>query len=272
MADSPSGFRSWQDELNLNGEQEQRLLDNALAEASKTRGQAGNELTAAQNEAGAAQTREARSAGGVATTTLSMTGSYGDYQRLLGQANEQYQAAVQGQSGVAGMIRRSRAQSSGVAAEWVQHGDELEARQQRMEAESAAGATSTTKYVADEKARAEKAALDAKNRGEDDAQNRNNFNASLINKMKGQWAQIDKQNGSFGFDPKNSFTVAGDVNPFGATASSSPWAGDPKGDLTGDPDAARLAQMARSQGLNDEADKYQSTGTYVMGKRTKGGF
>lgn len=163
MADGPSTFRSWQDELNLNGEQEQQYLDRALAEAQQSRAAAGGELDQAGNEARLAQDTEARDRG-VTTTNVTNTGSYRDYLALKVKAEGQYKRAVTGEKGVTGMIRRQRAQAAGVNEAWTQQGDQMEVREKSALDESAAGATNANRLAGEAKLRADQKATDEKAR------------------------------------------------------------------------------------------------------------
>jgi len=137
--------------MDLNGEQEQQMLDRALEEAQKTRGQGARQLSLAGDEARMAQFREA-AGGNVATTTVDRTGAYGDYLKLKQKAEGQYQAAVRGQSGVSGMLRRQRAQLSGVNAAWTEQGDMQEEQERRALQTSTRDATDATRMAGEEKA------------------------------------------------------------------------------------------------------------------------
>lgn len=163
MADGPSNFVSWQDQLGLTGEQEQRLLDQAMADANATQDQARRSLERSADEARNAQLAEARG-GGVATTTLSSTGSYRDYLALKTKANEQYLAAQRSGNAVGSMVRRARAQAAGVNEAWTAQGDALEARQEQLGAASTAGAAGATRLAGEERARAEAKAQEEKDR------------------------------------------------------------------------------------------------------------
>lgn len=156
--------------MDLNGEQEQQMLDRALEEARKTRGQGALQLGRAGDEARTAQLREA-AGGNVATTTIDRTGTYGDYLKLKLKAEGQYQAAVRGQSGVSGMLRRQRAQQAGVNAAWTEQGDMQETREKRALDASAGGAAGATRMAGEEKAAKDRAEKDAKDRAAFDSAN-----------------------------------------------------------------------------------------------------
>lgn len=139
------------------------MLDRALQEAQQTRGQAGRQLDNAGDEGRQLQLKEA-AAKGFTTSTAMNTGSYQDYLKLKVKAEGQYKAAVTGQNGVAGMIRRQRAQQAGVNAEWVKQGDLQEVREQRALEASAAGAVGASRLAGEEKMRADQKAADEKAR------------------------------------------------------------------------------------------------------------
>jgi hypothetical protein len=109
---SPTGFQSWDDYLQLNGDAEQRLLEAAVQEAEATQAQAAQALQRAGRETTANQMREAE--GGLATSTLSTSGSYSDYVRLKLKAEGQYAAALNGGDSTSSAARRMRAGSSPV--------------------------------------------------------------------------------------------------------------------------------------------------------------
>lgn len=196
MPDSPSGFRSWQDELALNGEQEQQLLERAMEQAKATRAQAQHRLSTGVDEARDAQLREAEG-GNVATTTLSQTGSYADYQRLKQQAQGQYQVALRGGGKLSGMLRRARAQASGVSDAWIQQGDQLEAREAQSLKDSTAGAAGATRLGKEQKKREDDAAAAAKARqDETDAARAGHFR-TVYEKWMAQHASEGSDNGQF---------------------------------------------------------------------------
>ena len=248
-------FLSFGDYMALTGEQEQQLLERAMADAQATRAQAQRGLSRAAAEARDAQRIESRGEG-VATTTLSSASSYSDYLRLKVRAEEQCKAALNGGGTTASTIRAARAKASGVADAWTQQGDALEARQQQLADESTAGAAGYNRLADERRHRERQTAEAARLRAEQDATNRENFNANLDARMKAAWQERDRQQGTFGFDPSTQFTIYGEN--FRA-------AGDPN-------DNERLAQMARASGMGTQADRFQSGATFEWGKRTKGGY
>lgn len=197
----PSDFQSWNDYLDLNGEQEQQLMQRAVDEANASQEQANKALNRGMEEARAAQLREARG-GNVATTTLSSTGSYQDYLRLKTQANEQYSRAMLGGDAVSSNARARMAASSGVASEWVRRGDQLQQRAEQLAKRSTEGAAGATRIAGEQKkAKDDAAAADAARRA-DDARRFDAAKAAAMERYHTQRDTLDKQATSFDFDGK----------------------------------------------------------------------
>ena len=182
------------------------------------------------------------------------------------------------------MVRRQRAQQSGVNEAWTQQGDALEARQAQLGASSSEGAALYTRQAGEARQRetAKMEADKARQRAADEATGR--FNHAVLTKMREAWSQQDARHGRSGgvgaFNPFKEGTqgFGGEFNPFSFDRGYGAPNADQRAMMGRDAffgleDNQRLAQMARSQGLNSEADRFQSSATYdFAGKRIKGGY
>lgn len=278
MAADNSSFQSWNDYLNLNGDQEKQLLDNAMAGANATRDHAGQLLNRARVEADDGN------------QALSATGSYQDYLRLKTQADQQYLAAQNGGNRIASLARQQQARQSGVSDEWTAQGNALEYRQNVLSERAQADIATKTKAGDDTKSYYAKQASDKAQREADDATSKAAYRQALLTKMKNDWLAQDQRHRAMGglgaFNPFKDGTqgFGGEFNPFGFQRGTNDFTGDSgpnpdaraamgRGAFNGLEDSQKLAQDARAAGLGAEADRYQSTATYdIGGNRTAGGY
>lgn len=231
-------------------------MEQAMARAEAATGTAQHSLMQASQQAGAQH------------VGLSESGSYSDYLARKQDAAKAW-AAVAGPGNNPRSVRGALAQGAMGAGRMADA--DLADREQRLGERNSGNAASWGAYNRGIQERAAAAEAAKNDRTKADNESRSKFQDTLRSRMQGDWANIDRQLGTFGFGKNDNFTIYGDVNPFGDnSASRAP--GDQQESWAGDPDSLRLAQMARSQGLGDEANRYQTRATYSWGKRVKGGY
>lgn len=174
MADNPSGFVSWGQQMQLTGDLEDQLYRRALDEASKTQKQAGAALDTSYAQARAANKSEV-AGGGQALTTLNQTASYNDYLKLQQQAEQQAKkATISGGNTVSNLMRQQMASRPwGATANFDQGTQALLTRQAQLEQARTRNAqrdegmyAASQKYAADQSAAADARTRAAKDRAQ----------------------------------------------------------------------------------------------------------
>ncbi len=250
-----SGFVDFNQQLATSGDEERRLMEAAMSRAEAAQGKAQSGLQHASQQAGEQH------------VGLSETASYSDYLKARQDASNAW-AAVTSPDANPRSVRGAIANRMGVAGQQQMAGDELQSREQTLGARNEGNAGAHAAYQRGMDERAAAAEAQRKAREGEDAANWGKYRDSLKAKMAGDWRAMDVNNDTFGFAPGKTFTIYGEnMQPFGQIGGSLD-----RGSVEGNPDSMRLAQQARSAGLNDEADRYQSGATYEWGKRTKGGY
>lgn len=275
MDETPSDFIDFNAFRDLTAQSERELLQRQLSELETATGSANQLLLKAANDAGRQQAADVSVAGGATNTSLSSVGSYGDY--LKAKQNVQNLRAMMALNGggASGDVRSSVAAEDGFgssADSVLQRLNATEAYKGKQLDESMAGANRNSaelKAYADRQA-AERAAREASDKAAVEG-----FNASVLSKMQQEWAKLDASAGEHKwFQPWNNnyMLYREGVNPFDPNRQYHPEERMSYRGLMSPQDAARLTQMAQTQGLNKEAERFNTNATYEFGKRTKGGY
>lgn len=253
MADNASGFVDFEAFRGLNQDSEDKLMQEAIARAEAADAAAQGSLRKVSREA-----EGGYGPGGSfrdVQSDLTKVGSYSDYLKAKQNAANAW-AAVSQSTG----DPRTDALRGGRGAQAAEMGRQSRQELSGREARLGALAADSFREKADSRNRqsaweaAQEFAKSERQRKDDAfmAQHR----AGLDAKMRTAWEKRDRQQGTFGFDPNTQFTIFGEN--FRAAGTQE--------------EQDDLARMARYAGLNDQADKFQSTATYEWGKRTKGGY
>ena len=221
---------------------------------------------------------------------LSQTGSYGDYLKAKQGAENARAAMALNGGGIYGDVRNSIDKSQGYSQGADDALTRLQGREDMQGYRYAQGTQDRQRADEVRSAWEAKQAADQSQRQFNDTQNRQHFNADLDRRMRSQWSTQDTRHLASGgagmFNPfkDGSQGFGGQFNPYGFNRGPNDFSGNTgpnpdeqammgKDAYWGLEDNQRLAQMARAQGMNSEADKYQSTATYdAAGKRTSGGY
>lgn len=139
MANTPSDFVSWGQQVALTGDLERQLYERALKAAQDEQKAAGTALESAYGE-----TRDANKAeiaeSGYAKSAINETGSYNEYLRRQQEAKSKAQSALQGGNSVSSLMRRQYApQAWGGAAKFDEGTQALLQRQAQLEKQRTQG-------------------------------------------------------------------------------------------------------------------------------------
>lgn len=287
MADSPSDFIDFNAWKDITSASEAEALQRQQNDVATKADEAQRLLRKAANDAGAMQSQQ-RSMGGPATAGLSSVGSYGDYLKAKQAAVNARAMMALGGVGAYGDTRRAVDAQQGYSQGAQGVLDDLQGREDRRGQWVQEDLVSGNKSAeAQREWQRRKDAADAE-RARLSREATDKFNNVLRAKMRAAWAEQDQRHkNSGGFGGLNPFKdgtqgFGGEFNPFGFRRAGFGEGGAPNPDEAammgrnayfGLEDNQRLAQMARSQGLGGEADRFQSGATYdFWGNRTKGGY
>lgn len=247
-----SGFVDYSQFAALNGNDEEQNLQEAMAAAEAADNAAAHQLMKVrQQTAGYSEGIEG---------DITKAASYSDYLVAKQKAAKAWQAAqVTGSDPRMAALRGDINKRRGLSQKADAASAELNRREGVVSAEAIKGSAEGRKNKDDVAAYYAKLEADKKARADADKKSKADFNASILNKMKGVWNNMDRSANNFwgqNGGPAN-VTVLGTMGTVGHV---------------GQEDNERLAQIARAQGMNKQADQFEDDANYVFGKRYDGGL